>query len=331
MAPIPDPGPSTPLASWVNDGEPLEMEPTSFRGYGQNIATLRGNLQDDNLTATTSLQGVGKDMSMSTGGFPAGTQMQQLAQRNAGEIAQFLPAIGQNCTAIASVALIMADVFEGMDGENAAMLNAIQWALNMPGAEKPANAPFYLNEKETLSKMAEEQEKKSADPGEDEFVSTYTFPGGAVHVYRTADGGTRTVSRSAYGVMETLTDKDGNKLYETETTPAGVTTTTTYANGKEAGTTKVETDKHKKGNAVDEVTTITKTDPKGEEHVTQEHAVTTTFQDGSHTRDYYTVDENGNKSETRHIGIQGDPVTGQDWVDLAEKRTEQARRMAGGL
>ncbi|WP_027931431.1 hypothetical protein [Amycolatopsis thermoflava] len=332
MGPVPDSGPTQPIAGWVYEGKPLKMEPTSFRGYGQNIATLQGNLQGDTLAASTSLQGVGKDVSMSTGGFPPGAQMQQLAARNAGEVAQFLPAIGQNCTAIASVALIMADVFEGMDGDNAEMLNAIQWALGMPGAKKPENAPYYLDEKSTLSSLMEKQDEETAEPGEDKLIGSYSYPGGTVQVYRTDDGGTRTVSRTSTGITETLTDKKGNTVYETTTTPAGVTTTTNYVNGKPAGKSEVRTKPVQvKPNVVDEVTTHTETAANGKQTTTYDHVVTTTFQDGTHIRDYYSVDEHGNKSETRHIGVQGNPVTGQDWADLAEKRMEQARRAAGGM
>ncbi|MEU0462575.1 MULTISPECIES: hypothetical protein [unclassified Amycolatopsis] len=330
---IPDEGEGTPLAKWVTEGKPLKMEPNSFRGYGKNIATLQSNLQSDMLPASTSLQGVGKDTSMSTGGFPPGTQMAQLAARNAGEVAQFLPNIGQNCMAISSVACIMGDVFEGMDGDNAEMLNAIQWALGMPGAKRPDNAPAYLDPKNTLQSLAAEQDKKTAEPGEDELIGSYNMPGVHVELYRTGDGGTRSITRTADGITETVTDKDNNTVYTSTTTPSGQTTTVNYRDGKPVGKTVTSTQTVQRARGMtDEVTTNTEYDADGDVvSTTYDHAVTTTFQDGTHTRDYYSVDDKGNKSETRHIGVQGDPVTGQDWTELAQKRMEATRRATGGM
>lgn len=332
MGPRPDPGPTTPLAKWVSDGQALKMEPTSFRGYGKNIATLRSNLQDDTLVASTSLQGGGKDTSMSTGGFPPGTQMQQLASRNAAEMAAFLPDAGQNCLAISSVALIMADVFEGMDGSNAAMLNAIQWALGMPGATNPAGAPAYLDPKQTIESLMKKQGEDPADPHEDQLISTFSYTGVTVEVYRTGDGGTRSVTKTPQGTTETLTDKDGNTLYTLSTLPNGQTTTVAYVNGKPAGKTITSTRTEKRGsNVSDEVTTTTQYNADGKKVSTStDHAVTTTFQDGTHIRDYYTEDQKGNRTNERHIGVQGDPVTGKDWQELAEQRMDRLRRTTGG-
>ncbi|NIH84499.1 hypothetical protein [Amycolatopsis granulosa] len=333
MGPRPDPEPTTPIAGWVSQGKPLKMDPASFRGYGKNIATLRGNLENDTLVASTSLQGGGKDISMSTGGFPPGTQMQQLCSRNAGEMAAFLPDMGQNIAAISSVALIMAEVFAGMDGSNAAMLNAVQWALCMPGATKPDGLPAGLDPKQTIESLMQKKGEIRADPHEDQLISTFTYTGVVIEVYRTGDGGTRSVTRTPEGRTETLTDKDGKTVYTTTVQPDGQTTTTSYVNGKRAGKTITSTTTEKHGaNVSDEVTTTTRYDAEDTKlSVSHDHVKTTSFPDGTHIRDYYTVDEKGNRTNERHIGAQGDPVTGEDWEKLAQQRMDRLRRTTGGM
>jgi hypothetical protein len=59
--------------------------------------------------------------------------------------------------------------------------------------------------------------------------------------------------------------------------------------------------------------------------------VTTKYEDGTHTRQYYNEDAKGHKSNERYIGPQGDPVTGKDWADLADQRMSDARNAASGM
>ncbi|WP_027941954.1 hypothetical protein [Amycolatopsis taiwanensis] len=334
-----DPGPTVPIAKWATDGKALKADPSSFSGYGKNVATLRGNLESDSLPANTALAGGGQDVALSTGGFPPGTTVQKLAGRNAREMAQCLPDLTNNLAAISSVALIMGDLFKDMDAQNSAMLNAVEWAFVMPGGNKPADLPYYIDPKQTLESLTEKSTAPPpTDTSGDKLLSKFNFGTGEVYTYQTADGGIRSKVITSNGETEMYTDKKGNTVYQIEKSSDGKTVTTTYyQHGKpvrgtrQVTTTDTATDKSSK--VTDQKTTVDQLDKDGKvvpKKTTTNHTVTTTYQDGTHTRQYYTEDAHGKKTNERDIGLQGDPVTGKDWSELADQRLAEANRVAGG-
>ncbi|TVT58657.1 hypothetical protein FNH05_06430 [Amycolatopsis rhizosphaerae] len=331
-----DPEPTVPIADWATEGKALKADPSSFTGYGENVATIRGNLESDNMSANTALRGGGEDTSLSTGGFEPGADLTSVVWRNTGEMAACVPDLDQNIAAIASVALILGDLYKDMDGHNKSMLEACEWAFAMPGADTPDNLPYYIDPKQTIESLMAQTPTGSpgGDVADDQLLSASSFTGATVATYKTSDGGIRSVVTTPDGVTEILTDNNGKTVYEVTTTPDGTTTTTTYRDGKPLGQTKSVSKTVESGDVTDEQTITTQYDENGKAipgKKTVEHIVTTKYDDGQHTREYYTEDENQHRTNERYIGPQPDPVTGKDWKDLADQRLAETRRTLGGM
>jgi hypothetical protein len=355
VAPIPDEGSGTPTPDWAAHGAEIELDPKNFRNYGRNIAQVSKDLSSDTMSAQSALQGPGgKDMLMSTL-FEPGLDMQGFADRNAQEIGLFIGDLYKNVTAIASVALIMGEVFENMDGSNAAMVDAIEWAFQMDGAKKPGDMPAWLDDKHTIAKdLVQPPGSGATQTAGDTMINQIHFGGTTITTYRTADGGTRTVQVTGTTTTEYLDDKNGQRQYSITYTKGeheDTTVTTMYANGAPAGeqrrTTKhdVDSDPH----IVHQQTTSQVYDKNGKlvrddgTNPTQ-NVVTYNFQDGSHARTYYTesnqpdvddVDHDGNTTEKvptrtdeRSVGVQHDIPTGVP--SEAVDDLNAARQVAGG-
>ncbi|MCI2421214.1 hypothetical protein MOQ72_27605 [Saccharopolyspora sp. K220] len=326
--PPPDPGGSGP--SWPTSGKELKADPSSLRGYGENVATIGKNLESDAMGPAMLVNGGGDDISISTGGFPEGTRAQTLVGRNGQEMMMFLQAVRQNHLAISSAAHTCADMYEGTDGSNAVRLAGVEWAFALPGAQRPAEAPAYL--KETLADGL----KNAGGPGPvgaEKLVETNHFSGGVAYKYEAPDGSVRTVVRTPEGITETGYNSQGAQVYTTTAQPGGTMITTTYneKTGKVVNTsTRTVTNVPQGGGTVDEVTTVTNRDAEGRETRTEDHKVTTQYSDGTHTRQYYTEDEQGNRSGERYIGRQPEPVTPEDWAAEVEQNMARNRQMVGG-
>ncbi|GAB3579821.1 hypothetical protein GCM10027445_49090 [Amycolatopsis endophytica] len=356
MAPIPDEGSGTPTPDWAANGAELELDPKNFRNYGKNLDRVGEDLSGDAMSAQSALQGPGgRDMLMSTM-FEPGTDMQAFADRNAQEMGLFIPDLYKNVTALSSVALIMGEVFENMDGNNAAMLDAIEWAFQMDGAKKPGDMPSWLTDERTVAKdLTQPPGTGVTQPAGDTMINQIHYGDTTITTYRTDDGDIRTVQTTGGKTIEYLDNKDGQRQYMiTHTTGADqdTTVTTTFVNGVAAGesrrTTKHDVDT-KNPNVVHEVTTTRNYDKngdpiKGDGSNPSQHVVTYNFEDGSHAREYYTesnqpdvddVDHDGNKTERvptktdqRTISPQHDVPTGVP--SEAVDDLNAARQVAGG-
>ncbi|TDD35212.1 hypothetical protein [Saccharopolyspora elongata] len=317
-------------ASWPTNGKDLKADPSSLRGYGTNVATIGKNLQSDTMGGAMNINGVGDDISISTGGFPEGGQADQLMARNAQEMMRFLQDIRQNHLAISSVAHICADLYEDTDAANGVRLSGVEWAFHEPGAERPPGAPPYL--KETIADNAADQPKGLGKLGDEKLTGTHHFSGGVVYMYESKDGRTRSVVQTEDGITETGFDKDGNESYSTTSKPSGAMITKTYdENGKVVSTTNRTVDSRKFSGGRDEVTTVRTKQAGKDETVVEEHKVTKKYSDGTESRHYYKEDEDGKRSDERHIGRQPKRVTPEDWADEARRTMKENRRMAGGM
>lgn len=349
MAPVPDEGSGIPTPDWAAHGAELELDPKNFRNYGLNIAKVGADLNSDTMSANSALQGAGpKDMLMSTS-FEPGQDVQDFADRNAQEISLFITDLYKNVTAISSVALLMGEVFDTMDGNNAAMVNAVEWAFAMDGAKKPSGLPSWIDPKRTIaSELTPPPGTGVTSTGGDEKLNTIIVGNMTITTYRTSDGGTRTVQSNGATTTEYLDDKSGKRQYmivSTKESGYDQTVTTLYQNGAPAGETRRVTkhDVNDDPNIVDQVTTVQNLDAdgkpvKGEEGgKSAQHVVTHNYSDGTHSREYYTEtttkspagEEKTVRSDDRYVGTQADPPTGEDWRTSSDERIEEARRAAG--
>lgn len=361
MAPEPPSKDAVPAPAWATDGAAIELDPTSFRNYGRNVAKISNDISTDTVSANMALRGPGpKDMLMSTS-FGPGQEMQDSAFGNAEELGMFLLALPTNVSSIASGGLLLGDIFGSMDGDNAAMLNAVQFAFRMPGAKKPAGLPSWIDTKKTVADtLAMRAESTSAvNTAGDKLISTVVVDGTTITTYQTHGGGVRTVLSKGATTTEYAIGKDGKRLYEIKTIKKTEgegknkeevleTITTHYENDARSGQERrVTRTKHLDKNTDDQFTTVEQLDKDGRPRKTDEqrlpdHVVTYRHSDGTHSREYYTetrkqdttdVNHNGDKKEMiagrtneRKVGPQADPQLSDD---AYRERLNQARHLGG--
>ncbi|EHR48554.1 hypothetical protein SacmaDRAFT_0244 [Saccharomonospora marina XMU15] len=326
-------------APWTFQGDAtIDADSSTFRGYATNVAAIGTNLQDDMMGPVMLVNGGGKDVSLSTGGFPEGSYCDQLNSRNASEIVAFIQDLRQNLTAIPSGAHILADLYENTDNASGATLDAVNWAFAMPGAEKPANLPQYLAEGKTIEQAMTENGAADINPNDDVLISTKSYGPVTIYEYRTASGGTRQVTHHPGGTTEVGYDKKGNTVYEVTTDLNGDSVTTSYNDeGEQVSTTTKESTEVTRGNTTHSQVTTTAVDANGNETTTTRHIVTTKHEDGTESREYYTVtekqDENGKvtteRTDERYIPRQPPAVTTDDWMRQTDDALQRATMRTG--
>lgn len=324
-------GPAGP--EWIYQGDQeLKADPSSLRGYGENVAALGSNFRDDLTGPVMMLHGGGEDVALSTGGFPEGRLCQDEAFTNASQISEFLIHLSTNLAAIPSAALILADLYESADDENAISLNAIDYAFALPGAEEPDGLPDYIDG----TTISEQMQGGGGDLpvfGDEQLLATYTFPGGETNIYATPDGGTRTVTRTGDTMTSTTHREDGTIALHVTSQPDGSSTTKAYGEDGElltTTTTHVNSDIDDADDVEHEERISVTTDADGEvQSETSQHVVTTYDDDGTQTREYYDIDEDGNRVNERHISAQPEPKSAADWADDTQNQFDQIRNQSG--
>lgn len=326
-------------APWTYQGDAtIDADSSTFRGYATNVAAIGTNLQDDMMGPVMLLHGGGKDVSLSTGSFPEGSYCDQLNSRNASEMVAFIQDLRQNLAAIPSCAHILADLYEEADNASGASLNAVNWAFAMPGADKPANLPQYLAEGKTIEQAMAESGASDINPQDDVLVSSKSYGPVTITEYRTASGGTRTVTSHPGGTTEVGYDKDGNIRYEVRTDLTGDSVTTSYNDeGEKVSTTTKESTEITNGNTTHSQVATTSVDAEGNETTTTRHIITTRHDDGTQSRQYYTLtekeDENGNvtteRTDERYIAAQPPAMTTEDWMRQTDQTLQQATMRTG--
>ncbi|MFB9908545.1 hypothetical protein [Allokutzneria oryzae] len=329
-------------AAWATEGKELKADPNTLKGFATNLATIGENLKDDNNGPVMGLFGGGDDVSISSGTFAEGKRAMDLDSRNAREMMQYLGDQYRELLAHSAATHVLADMYETGANNHAISLNAIMWAYQEPGATPPGNVPPYLYDEKgkllTMNGLFQEAGGGGGSTKTDVQTSAICLPDGrTITEYRTADGGTRVVTKHADGKIEEVVKNDkGDKLYEVVTTQAGATTTF-YQDNKVAGSTVRSTttsnQRTANGDVEHEQTTFETRDAEGKVTSTKtEHMVTTTNSgDNTHTRDYYTTKgDDPTKTDQRHIGSQPAMPDQEDWQDLAEQESERARNRLGG-
>ncbi|WP_199434138.1 hypothetical protein [Qaidamihabitans albus] len=349
-------------AGWATGGdEPLDADLGTLRGFGENTASMAGNLQDDLMGEASYVTGDGE--SFSTGGFPPGDRAQDAAGLAASDMLEALRISETNLRALSMAAHVCADLFGDTDNMNSSALNAVSYAFAEEGAGRPAGLPGYIDG--TLHDRLGIGGADGDYAGGMELVEerTMTYAAGVtvtMRVYEAPDGSRRTTWTHADGTYrETSYDSDGNLRYETSGTEGGTLTTkmwdeqgdltsvsetrggesvtTQYSGGQVVG--RVEQTRTESGSAAHgfiERRTITEHYDADGNLVPDRTRIETerTYDDG--TVEIGTTDpDDGTFAPDRHIpALEGDPspdgVDPSDAADLAEHRAEEALESVPG-
>jgi hypothetical protein len=270
--------------------------------------------------------------------FEPGQTCNDLADSNGQEFLDALNDFVVRFTAIAAGCLTMADLFEGVVAQGAAMFaaqaNAMEWAFVMPGAHKPSNVPSYI--KGTILGETAKHAGGGADRGEDKLLQAGHYSGADVQVYSTAGGGKRYVLYTPGGAYtEWGEDAKGNRTYLTTQKGDGPVVTTTYStDGPDKGKASGVSTRYKPTSSplpvvfkekdvvsvVDEQQRVENVDADGKKTTTVAHTVVTKYSDNTESHTYYT-DANGKKTNEATVNRQPPAATPETWTDLAKKQS----------
>jgi hypothetical protein len=328
---------------WASSKDHLQADPSTFRGYGENIAKLRFDFQTDVTGAGMSLRGTGQDTSVSTGMYEPGQTCGDLADSNGAEMVAALQDLLTSLTAIPAAILTMADLFDGTVARGAAAIaqaEALSWAFATPGADKPAGVPSYI--KGTIQGQMKKYAKDGGNAvGTDKLIESGLYSGASVAVYQAAGGGKRYVVRTpGGGYTEWGENADGVRTYLVTQSGNGPMVTTSYDKGKVMNVTK----RYEPVNAplpvvfekdvvsvVDERQRVETYDKNGKlTATTTDHLVVTKYNDKTETHGYYT-EENGKKTNESSVGRQPAAATPETWTELARKQAGDLTAKAKGL
>lgn len=201
---------------WATSGpNDLDADPSSIRGFADNIAAMAGNVEDDLPNVSGGLMGRDLDdqAAFSQGGFKPGQDAQEVANEKAEEMSAGVQATHIDLTAISMASHMVADILSGGDGLAALGPNTIDYAFADPDANRPAGVPYYvqgtLHDKMSIS----ENEKKEEEPIS---KKTHDTIDGTVisERFRTADGGIRLKITNPDGTYKEWTrDENGNLIF----------------------------------------------------------------------------------------------------------------------
>jgi hypothetical protein len=327
---------------WSVDGEKLKADPTTMEGFGKNAAIIGKNFQADISGPVMLIRGSGEDIAISRGGFPEGTKCQGLLERNSAEMFQFLGDAYKNVLAIASCTLVLADLLKTTDLKGAAMTNAVEWALVMPGARKPDGLPSYIDGS-TLNDQEKEKtpiEATFANPEAEKLVSSHVAGNLSYSTYLTPAGTIRSVIRNVDGsYTEIGYRKDGKTMvFKTTGDSDGNATTISYAkngetvDGKVSRTT-VNTTPSVTGGIYYKDETVKRYNGDGELTSSETTHTKTTSQDkGTATRDSYTettIDGKTTISDVQHVTKQPDAVDAEDYLKFTGEREQEIAKQYG--
>lgn len=325
---------------WASSKDHLEADPATFRGYGENIAKLRLDFQNDILSAETN--GTGRDSSVSTGMYEPGQTCGALVDSNGMEMQSALRDLLTSMTAIPAACLTMGDLFDSVTAHGKAMINAqadaMAWAFATKGAEKPAGVPAYI-EGTIQGFMKEAAAGGAASNGDKLLPGSGLYSGASVAVYATVGDGKRYVMRTPDGnYVEWGEDADGKRTYEVIQSGNGPMVTTTYKEGevdkvskRYAPTSTIVGHESAASSATDERQVVKTYDKDGKLTSTvTDHVVVTKYSDGTETHRYYT-EEDGKKTDESFVGRQPPAATAESWKDLAKEQSKAVIEKARGL
>lgn len=335
-----------PKGIWASSVDHLDADPATFRGYGENIAKLRGDFQTDTMGAGLNLRGIGRDTSISTGMYEPGQTCNDLVDSNGVEFTAALNDLLISMTAIPAAMLTMADLFDDLVARGKSMINAqcdaMEYAFAMPGSTKPAGVPSYI--KGTI--LGEMRKAAAGGPAkfDDKLVDAGLFSGATVAVYATAGGGKRYVVRTADGqYAEWGEDANGERTYQTIQTGNGPVVTTNYSKDEKGKVMTTVTKRYapssttlgstgEKGvvSIVDEQQKVESYDAQGKLTTTVDHTIVKKYSDDTETHTY-AKEKDGKTTTTGTVPRQPPSTTPETWSDLARKQSEAMIAKARGL
>lgn len=326
---------------WSVDGEKLKADPHTMAGYGKNAAIIGKNFQGDISGPVMLLRGGGQDIAISRGAFPEGTTCQTLLERNASEMFQFLGDAYKNLLAIASCTLVLGDLLKTEDLKGAAMVNAVEWALVMPGARKPAGLPSYIDGK-TLNDGEKEETAIAAsfgNPEGEKLIHSHVAGNLSYSTYLTSAGTIRSIIKNMDGsYTEIGYRKDGRTMvFKTTGDSDGNATTISYdKKGKVDGTavrTTVNTTPSVTGGVYYKDETVKRYEADGTLASSSTTHIKTLSQDnGTATRDYYTettIEGKTTISDVRHVTKQPEAVDAEDYLKFTDERVLEVDKQYG--
>lgn len=298
---------------WPTEGDVLEYDPSTFGGFGKNVAVMGANLQDDVGGGVNGLRDLGDGSRLSTGGYPEGGTCSDLVSENAEFMQSLLGVLASSFPAAASAALHCRDFYERMDGDLAATAEGVEWAF-AGGGTPPPGAPRTGEEYQTYDGVRADGKEKLVEQGSG-FGTTW-------QIYESKDGTVRRVIHTADGMSETIESPSGVVLSSYIAQSDGSSVTKNWnENGTYQGKTVREVSKVTDGNRIHETSTTTTYNENNEQgSSTAKHKVTTEYDDGTESRHSYTEDAEGDSTNEVYVGRQPAAVTQDDYGDLMDKQ-----------
>lgn len=145
-------------AAGAGSGETVAVSPEALRTMGGDITEARETLEDDN--NGNLLGGVGDHRQVSEGSFPPGLQAQSHLTGHVSGIDKALATIQTKMVGLCSAALILADVYDSADHEE-----ALRFAFAEPGVEAPGGLPMGVDPD---SSFLQQQQEEHGEAGDDE-------------------------------------------------------------------------------------------------------------------------------------------------------------------
>lgn len=246
--------------------EMLDVQADATGPAGMEVSAMTQLIQEG-LSSTASGAGV----------FPEGAVAAQLMHRRQSDFQYFLRDVLEGIRNIGSAALVVAEVYEGTDGESAAGLDDVSFAFSDPGAKPPPGFREVESWSEYEARMAQQTGQTAMVlTGNDEQARVIS-PAAGVTIYLYPDGSSKQVITTASSGQY----QSGTTMTTTCYAPGGkVLQTTTEQDARVYGGYQMQNTTTTRGDSGTSSSTSTVTDPDGTMTVTNETTTTTTGADG---------------------------------------------------
>lgn len=228
-------------------GNKVTVDVNDVVTYGQEMMKLSAEGTGAGATALSEMPMlIAEALTMPLDGqvLPEGQQVARFLNQRMSDFQYFLKDVSEGLINIGSAAIVVAEIYEGADGENGATMNDIGFVFGDPDARPPSGfRSNYETVDEFNDRMAEQSgQNVQALTGDERYADVVSYPYGSIYTF--GDGSQKSVhSALTYenGQMvsvttTTITGPGGNvissqtqKRYTTETgeTTRNVTTTET--------------------------------------------------------------------------------------------------------
>ena len=297
---------------WGQGEEPVDADLDGMGDFVKNMETLKDNLGTHSwyFTEVAELPNQGLGVT----GYDDGVTTMRVLAANAAEFQGFYQMLKQGYMNIAMGGQDCIDAMGGKDNLNGISLNAVKFALDLPGADRPAGLPKQIGKTWSDAFMEQQEEQGSTDPASQGGETSHWTPGGAgppptpgmdTKTYTDQYGNTRTVMTSTDGNTRiiTQTSADGKSVVTTKTVDSGGSTTTTTTRQENLFTPKEKTTKTTSTSTTehtDHSTNTTDTDNDGDP--TSRRTVTES-RDGTTTTTDTNYDGKGKPSDSPSVSV----------------------------